>query len=147
MLKQLNFIKIACLTLIVVSMLTSCWGYKYEPARDTVAIFGDGRYQICKHPDSNWETHYSLLDESVTNGGYGGDVQSYYDDGKAFAYIVCNNEYIVIDYKLNKVTEVKSLSELSETQQEIFNDTDKFTALVQSSPSPTPTTLATPSSN
>jgi hypothetical protein len=106
-----------CFTIIV--GLSGCYNdYKYKPGKDTVAIFGDGKFQILSGPTSNSLTNY----EADLNIEY---IVYKYKEIKPLVYVIGESGYTILNYKTGQIRRYKKLKEIEDPEQQIFIDLAK----------------------
>jgi hypothetical protein len=99
-----------------VAFLNGCGSYNYEGSRDTVEMFGDGRYQVAEVSGSR-----HCIDDAKTKKIVVESIDKWKQSG-GFAYAVGGYpfSYIVIDLSTNTLMHYATISKVPQKYQPIF---------------------------
>lgn len=103
----------------------------YQSGRDTYKTFGDGRFQMLYTPEKT----YSLSDLK-DSGTVENTIYMYYENKlESSVYVYGTDGYVIVNYKANTLKLYKSFTDMSDQNQSIFTQTQKFNMLVDYLPS------------
>jgi len=95
-------------TVVTVAMgFAGCQRGKYVVGRDTVAAFGDGRFQIV-----SIDARIALEDNENELGPVMWDVTDWVKDGDLVRVANCHGEYVVLNYRTGDLDRYASLEDV-----------------------------------
>ena len=92
---------------------------KYPGGRDTVASFGDGRFQIIRLPGGRY-LHDSETSQSIT-----GNVREWIQDGDMVYLVNGDGEYVVLNHRMGSVSKFVSIDKVPPGDRDVCGKLNK----------------------
>jgi|tagenome__1003787_1003787.scaffolds.fasta_scaffold20931234_2 hypothetical protein len=110
--KSMLMVLIICLITIVCGCSKD---YKYPSGRDTIEIYGDGRYQIMRSGSSSKTLMNVETQEDIEQNVYK------YKEIKPLVYVIGKKGYTILNYKKNSIINYSNKGMIPMKQQKIFD--------------------------
>ena len=114
--KKLLLISLLSYTLV----LSGCANddYKYPQGRDTIEIYGDGRFQIMSGPTTN---SFNNLEEQDTIE----HIVFKYKEIEQYVYVIGESGYTVLNFQTGEMKKYQKMNEIPSEEKEIFIELSK----------------------